>query len=645
MNWDHELTEAQRDAAKHIGSHARLLAGPGTGKTLVLTRRVLFLIQENGVSPDEILVLTFTRAAASELRQRIFFALGDDTSRVTISTLHSYALSMILREGAAMRLPQPIRIADDWEERNIIEEDLKSIIRLNRIKDAEKLLEKLSADWEQLTTDQVGYRFPNPAFIGAWQEHREIFGYTLRAELVYQLKHALDEGHVQVDRHRSYIFVDEYQDLNPCDLSVVKTITENGAELFAAGDDDQSIYGFRYADPEGIRRFDRDYKNSTSLTLEECKRCGTHILDLANFVARQDPRRYDKIIRSVPEAPRSEVHILHFPHQYDEAKNIAKICSWLYERREIKFANMLILLRGDHNGIFSALIRKELEELNLAVGTVTNPQKCLDENEGRIFLSLLRLVVDIQDHLAWRTLLQIRKNNIGEVTLKEIYETARLRSQGFSQFLFDISNDPALVPQFGPRIVVEMVAIQQLVSALNQTLQQSDRLIDGLKNAAEHLVADPDIKREILTLFDQVFATTAPKNLGELLRAINLSLENKEQEQETDAINIMSMHQAKGLTADAVIIVGAEDEFIPGRAQGLSIGDERRLLYVSLSRARQFLFITHCQQRINQQAHTGRNPGNTHRILTRFLRDGPIRSENGILFADRLTEIPRILNE
>lgn len=636
MNWDDNLSEAQKIAAKHIGSHARLLAGPGTGKTLVIARRILFLIQNEGVSPDDILVLTFTRAAAKELRHRILSGIGDLSSRITISTLHSYALKTILHEGAAMRLPQPIRIADDWEERNIIQEDIKSILGLQKIKDARELLEKLSADWEQLTIDQVPNRFPDPRFLGAWNEHREIFGYTLRAELVYQLRHALEEGHIQIGRSYKYIFVDEYQDLNPCDLSVVKMVIANGGELFVSGDDDQSIYGFRFADPEGIRRFDQDYKNSTSLTLEECKRCGKNILEIATYVAQQDPRRYPKTIFAAPDAPQSEVHILKFRNQFDEARFVAKISKWLNKNSNVRLEDILILLRGDRNNIFSTLIRKELIRLNLEVDTVINAYQCLDEDEGRIFLSLLRLVVNVNDHLAWRTLLQNRDNNIGEVVLKELYEKARIDGRGFSQILFEVANNPTVILRFGNRIANEIISIQESISTLNDMFQNTEELFDNLANAVNHFVQDPDIKTEINSLFEQVFTTTSPTTLDELLRTINVSLGNMEQDQKSDSISIMSMHQAKGLTAEAVIIVGAEDEFIPGRAQGLSIGDEQRLLYVSLSRAKRYLFITHCHERIYQQAHTGRNPGTTTRVLTRFLRGGPIRSEDGNLFADQL---------
>jgi len=183
MAWDDDLLPDQRTAATHTGNHARLLAGPGTGKTLTLTRHICFLVAEQNVSPGTILAVTFTRAAARELRQRVENELGEENCP-RISTLHSFALRQLMRNARLItELPQPLRIADDWEERNIILEDIKRLLDLRKISDARDLLNELSADWQTLTVDEADWdrRFPNPQFLGAWREHRQIYGYTLRA--------------------------------------------------------------------------------------------------------------------------------------------------------------------------------------------------------------------------------------------------------------------------------------------------------------------------------------------------------------------------------------------------------------------------------------------------------------------------------
>jgi len=279
FQWDENLTEAQKKAASHRGSPARLLAGPGTGKTLTMTRRILWLITQQHISPNEILALTFTRAAASELRHYINDSLETTSSELPrISTIHSFALRQLFRNALLNQLPQPLQIADNYEERQIIIEELSDLIGKD-VRKTQELLNELSADWQRLTPDWEK-RFPNPKFLGAWREHREIYGYTLRSELVYQLKRILEEQGETLDLEGppKYVLIDEYQDLNACDLSVIKSLAALGSEIYCAGDDDQSIYGFRFANPEGIRRFTNDYIPSTSLGLDICQRCCKEIV-------------------------------------------------------------------------------------------------------------------------------------------------------------------------------------------------------------------------------------------------------------------------------------------------------------------------------------------------------------------------------
>jgi DNA helicase-2/ATP-dependent DNA helicase PcrA len=636
MSWDDGLTDEQREAASHTGQHARLLAGPGTGKTLAVTRRVVYLVRIAGVEPSRIMALTFTRAATSELKRRVRNELGEDSNDVIIYTLHSYALRAILRHTAGTRLPRPIRIADDYEERWIIEEDLKRILGFKEVTEARDLLKRLSADWERLAADRDGWpeRFPNPVFLGAWQEHRRMFGYTLRAELVYQLKHALEEGEIEIAEPPAQILVDEYQDLNACDLAVIRTLAALGAELYVAGDDDQSIYGFRYANPEGIRRFDNEYAPSSSLGLQECQRCDSRILDLALYVARQDPRRIEKRLIALAGAGTGEVRILNFRTQASEAAGIARICLWLREHRHIAPANVLILLRADRYRQFSEPLREALQAADTPVATVANPMEPLDTNEGRHFLSLLRLVVNRHDHLAWRTLLQIRGNDVGEKALEGIRELARKRGETFAESLLDVKEDPSLVERTGARVAADAETIETMVEdALNRS--QAD-LADFIAGLAERHIEDLELRERVIRIFVRVLAVASPDDLESLLRTINVSLADQEQEVEAGVVNIMTMHQAKGLSADAVFVVAAEDEYIPGRAAGEEVDDERRLLYVSLTRARHYLYVTHCLRRSGAQTHTGRTAGRQRRTLSSFLSGGPIPSMVGDSFTAAL---------
>ncbi len=648
MAWDSDLLEDQKIASAHVGTHARLLAGPGTGKTLTLTRRICFLVTERDISAESILALTFTRAAARELRQRVSKELGKDRSP-RISTLHSFALRQLLKNATKITdLPQPLRIADDWEEHNVVLPDLKSLLGLQRTDHAKDLLNELSADWESLTAEDKDWenRFPNPAFLSAWRQHRQIYGYTLRSELVYQLKKALEQrGDFKFESPIKYLLVDEYQDLNRCDLAVVKQIALQGAELFIAGDDDQSIYGFRKAHPEGIRSFPNHYPNTTKLGLEICKRCDRDILELGLYVARQDHQRIEKKIQSESGKGKGEVALLRFDNQDAEAKGIADLCTHLVAQHELKPNDILILLRSDHKGHFSRPIRKKLEGAGISVVAVSDTTNPLDEEDGRSFLAFLRLAVRSEDSLAWRTLLQVWCKGVGEGAIRSVYDLAHSRGKTFAQTVIAAhDNNNILSTRHRSRLakaIKDVLCRQEDVFPEDSRgkYETHDELMDMVRTVAKSVIGEG--KRDsILLKIERTVGTFRLTSIEELVRAIDVDVENEniEQELEEGKVNILTMHRAKGLTAKAVIVAAAEDQYIPGRSQGEAEDDERRLLYVSLTRAEHHLFITHCDKRTGPQRHTGRDSGSAFRSLTRFLRDCPhfARSRDGIEFIDNL---------
>jgi superfamily I DNA/RNA helicase len=192
MPWDEGLRPEQSNAVgANRGDHV-LLAGPGTGKTFVLVRRVEFLIEVHGLDPSDITVLAFSRAAAAEMRHRLEERLDAAATRVRISTLRSYALRELIRRGAR-QLPAPLRVAGDWEERHIVIEELADLLDRNvgeiHNRRGDGALDRLADDWETLAVDGDDWEqgHPDGEFIGLWRRHREIYGYSLRSELVYQL--------------------------------------------------------------------------------------------------------------------------------------------------------------------------------------------------------------------------------------------------------------------------------------------------------------------------------------------------------------------------------------------------------------------------------------------------------------------------
>lgn len=554
-----------------------------------------------------------------------------------VSTIHSFALRQLLRNAKSTSLPQLLRIADDYEERHIIIEELSDLIH-KEVRPTQELLNQLSSDWQKLTADTQNWenKFPDPKFLGAWKENREVYGYTLRAELVYQLKRALEENGEDLDLEGppKYVIIDEFQDLNACELSVIKLLAKLNSEIYAAGDDDQSIYGFRFASPDGIRNFARYYKPSTNLTLDICKRCPKEILDYGLFVARQRTRRIEKTIKPRDGAEIGEVHVLRFQDQNKEAENIAELCHWLISSREIQPGEILILLRTDRNNKFSDPLREALKAKNIPVGTVTNPLEPLNNEHSREMLCLMRLSVQSDDNLAWRTIVSLGNRRIGKKTLSELYNLARKKGKEFSEIIQEIKLNPKLLSRNGKNVSCNVKKIEEILNKIGKP--EKGNLNNWINNLSAKIINNEDEGKKLINIFSKIKEIGDVDSLEDLLRAINVSLGSVEQEKENDKVAILTMHQAKGLSADAVILAAAEDEYIPGRASGEAIDDERRLLYVSLTRARRYLYVTFCQKRKEKQAHTGKRPGNTQRNFTRFLSGGPIKPTDGERFIKSL---------
>lgn len=656
MAWNDGLLGRQPEAARHSGTHARLLAGPGTGKTLTLTRRLVKLVTEDGVPPENVLAVTFTRINAYDLRRSVAEELAQyGVSMPRISTLHSYALRQLLRNHRLITsLPQPIRIADDFEEKNIIRADIGQTLGLNDRQMRGKFAE-LSSDWQSLAVEHPGYQPADPRFMGAWQRHRKVYGYTLRSELVWQLKHAVEENPDEFDLEGDiqHLLVDEYQDLNKCDLAVIRILAERGAEVFCTGDDDQSIYGFRRAHPAGIRRFLDEYQPSTPLELDICLRCDRAIIAVGQYVANLDldPHRLEKPLNPREDAGDGEVHLLHFPNERGEAWGVASICKYLTEIEGYVADDILVLLRSDHQRRYSSVLEAAIARTGLEVNVRAERGGPMDESPGRHLLCLMRLSANDYDDLSWRTILQFvgRRNQIGPKTILDIYDYATEEGLRFHQALHRIGENPQLISR-GRLVQQEMVAMHELMAQLSdlageeppdvqdeaERARAREELLERLADFAEIIISSQEDRQVVLAHVRKVAERSDVTTFSQLLGTLVGPEDTPDQELERGKINILTMHRAKGLSAKAVIIVAAEEQLIPGDAAGEAFDDQRRLLYVSLTRAKHRLYVTYCNKRGGRQKHSGSDPGNPRRTLTPFLR-AAIPVESGTQYVASLS--------
>jgi len=620
----------QLAARDHIGTHARLLAGPGTGKTWVLTQRVTWLVRDQAIDPRQILALTFTRYAAGELRRRVMAELGE-AQTPQIRTVHSFALQQLLANNVDLHGGGHVRVADDWEERRIVVEDLKRMLGLREVDEAKDLLKQLGAGWQRLDVDAANWdaSFPNPAFLGALGEHQRRYEYVLRDELVYLLRQQL---RMHPDTFRiagpvRHLLVDEYQDLNRCELDVVRRMADNGAEVYVAGDDDQSIYGFRYAHPDGIRRFVPEY-NAAPLALTICRRCSEAILDVAHFVIRQDFRRIEKELHPEDNKPAGRAVILNFADGPAEAAGVAAICRYLIDHAEHAPQDILILLRSDRFGAYSRPLIEALLALHIPVAASTASETILDSDAGRQSVAAIRLLRNREDSLAWRTWLQTSPN-IGARRLEEVDTLCRTER-------VSLATARTRLPTTG------------LLRLVGEAVERADGILDATDPATavdvEATVAlVEDLVGRVLPAGDEAGAVAAELSglivlhgavgLEGIMRVIEDRGEELQQDLARTSVNILTMHKAKGLTARCTIVAAAEDQLIPGNSD---VDEERRLLYVSLTRAVDRLVVTYAENRGDAQLFTGRDRGRPRRDLTQYLRDAPIEFRAGAEFVRTL---------
>lgn len=637
--WDDGLTDEQRAAASVDGQPSRMLAGPGTGKTLVMTRRILYLVQEHQVTPDSILAITFTRGATFELARRVRAGVGEGVGLPRIATLHSFALRQLVKNSDAMTdFRGDIRIADDWEERQIITEDLKGLLRED-VKAIEEKFRKLSSDWETLSADQEGWErsFPDPRFLKAWTEHRTIFEYVMRNELVYRLKRAVDELGSDFNLEAAeHLIVDEYQDLNQCDLAVIQALIDRGAVPYVAGDDDQSIYGFRHAFPLAIRQFPQAHQPCADPRLTVCKRCDARVLELGLFVAGQDYDREEKVIQPESGGRPGHVAILRFADQFAEARGIARLSQTLVRDGELREHDILILLRSDKNRAFSRVLVEAFDAAGIPV-IAQSGETPLETDTGRRTLAMLRLAKNTDDSLALRTVLQLTVG-IGGHTLQKIYGLARGGNVSFATAVRQVVQDPTTLGAKGMLVASVCNEAWKIAMEVGEELADADEpspdlLLTKVIGLAEVFGTDPGDLADLKRYLGAIVRPAQASDLSGLFQALQSAGDDVEQNIERGKVNILTMHKAKGLTAAAVFVVGCDDRLMPGRNfQEPEVGDERRLLYVSLTRAEHYLFPSYCVHRLMQQSHSGREESGPRR-LTRFLQDGPVVPTDGLAFA------------
>lgn len=615
-----ELTsEQQRFMAHNPKTHARLEAGPGTGKSFTLVAYLDSLLNQ----PDapRVRLLTFTRAATAELAEKL--EESPTTQALRPSTVHSFAISVLLRNPGTGRFPEPLRIADSWEDDRIVLETLKVVAGFSKNRLKVDLRPKMEANWESLEVDP-DFDVPGSEkarFLGAWEEHRRILGYTLLGELPYRLLKALEEHADLEGLGFDLLLVDEYQDLNACDLGLLKHLADRGSAIIAAGDSDQSIYGWRHADPSGLGRFTTEYPEAQDYPLTITMRCGSQIIGWANHVISGDSgRRQDRpVLTPRPGSPPGNVGLFRFANNSEEVEGVCQIVERLLSQHDVAPADILILHRGDHNRVFSSPIREELEHRGISCSDPSFVKEVLSRDENRRFIAAFRLVVNPEDSLSWAAHLHLTPG-VGPAFFQYVYDYAQRNNLTFAQALLKLDEENFKDwPSSSKDASHQIFRVRYWLEGLRLPPSQPDGgWADWLDENAGEFNCDQDLSN----LLSGVAERLDDPELGQLLAQLE-PLGKDIAQTKSEGVRIMTMAASKGLTVRATILPALDDSIIPNPS--VDEREERRLLYVAMTRAKEFLYCTWAQRRTGPSARAGQETFG-RRTYCHFLNDGPVKS-------------------
>ena len=623
-----EAAKRQEAAARDPHAAVRVVAGPGTGKSQTIELRVEWLLRE-GVNPTHIFVVSFTRAAARELKDRIVrycLASGHDpiAHAVEVSTMHALALKALREANLLGSFPARPMILDDWEQEEIFDAEFSEQFNVtpSRIEEIRLAYDAYWQTLQDLALAKVSV-LERERFISFHGERTTQYSCILPGEIVRRCVNNMRNGILAPSEllHIDHLLVDEFQDLNACDQEFVHRIYGAGAHLWVAGDDDQSIYSFRHADPSGIRNFEEDYPNCSVHALSDCFRCTPAIIDGAARLVSVNPNRIEKQNRSLyegsdPTVP-GRLEAWRFPDGGGEARALAESCKALVDAG-MKGEEILILIANRR--VQLQLIEEELKRAKVAFAAPRGPE-LTETDVGRLLLAILRISTDKDDYVAHRTVLGLQKG-VGVKTCIKIAETATANNLNFLDVFYGGSAASiftgralkaithagevfSLLEQWNPddELITRDETIDEMIAhVLGQQSAKSKKALDEWHVLRSEL---PD-GMHIDELKSYVWADSETEQLR-ILRTVEsrLDLPQTAGSGIMERVRILTMHGAKGLGGKIVFIPGFEQELHPSERALASPGllqERRRLVYVSITRAKAACYLTMAKERAGSQA-------------------------------------------
>jgi superfamily I DNA/RNA helicase len=625
VNWHDNLEGAPRRIAETDRSPLRVLAGPGTGKTFALMRRVARLLQ-NGVDAERVLVSTFTRTAATDLAKELA-ALGiEGVDDVRAGTLHSLCFSILSRADVLEltgRVPRPLL---DFESRFLLE-DVKGE-PTGGIRACDKRLQAFNAAWARLQSEEPGWP-TEPADLAfhqsllAWLRFHAAM---LIGELVPEtLRFLRDNPASPYANQFDHVLVDEYQDLNRAEQVLLDLLAEDGM-LAVIGDEDQSIYSFKHAHPEGISTFHETHSDTCDDSLDECRRCPLLVVEMANALIRNNASRVDRELRPRADNPAGEVHVVQWTSMEDEAQGIAQFIQERVQSDEVEPGRILMLAPRRQ---FGYGVRNALNSIGVLSHSFFHEEAFdgdpteLDKSPAQQAFTLLTLLVDPHDRVALRCWCGFGSPSLRSGAWTRLRRHCEQTGESPRTAIERLAAGQLALPGTGD-LVERFRLLQDRLGAFDG--MQGQALVDALFPTGESW-AGPFRSLATLIQGDDFRA----EELRQLLQA---RITQPELPTDVDYVRVMSLHKSKGLTADLVVVMGCVEGLLPTVEDGLSteesnrkLEEQRRLFYVAITRTRQTLILSSVTRLPRDLAFrmgarvTGGNRSHANTIASGFLNE------------------------
>lgn len=629
--WDDGLIGPARRIAELDHTPMRVMAGPGTGKTSALMRRVARLL-EDGATPGRILVCTFTRTAARDL-QRELARLGlAGANRVRAGTLHAFCFGILGRAEvliATGRVPRPLL---HFEERFLLQ-DLNGD-GFGGVYDRDRRLQAFNAAWARLQSEDPGWPTDpiDLAFHRALARWLRFHQAMLIGELVPETLRYLREN--PASPHRGvfeHVLVDEYQDLNRAEQDLLDLLAESG-NILVIGDEDQSIYSFKFAHPDGIATFDDTHPDTHDEGLDDCHRCPRSVIEMANALIANNPDRTPRTLQPLPGNPEGEVLVLQWHTVEDEAQGIAELIRRRVESGEVEAGRVLVLAPRRQLGY---AIRDALNSVGVLAQSFFHEEaldgnpKELDECGAQQAFTLLTLLANPDDSVALRCWCGFGSSSLRVGAWARLREHCGSSGETPLASLERLASGDLSIPHTGS-LVLRFQELERRLEELGHVRGQA--LVDSLfplEQEWTHLVRYLASRME----GDELSAQ-------ELREHLRIGITQPELPTDVDYVRVMSLHKSKGLTADLVAVVGCIEGLIPNvydprktiLTQEQFECEQRRLFYVAMTRTRRMLILSTVAQLERGLAHRMRARvgvgDRTHAatIASRFLSElGPRR--------------------